>query len=218
MYAALEEILKLCGERKIYILTPLPRYILVPCCDSDTHCVNLVVKDAASRQGVFDIMDELDLIGKAVSIKFSSCTVLCTGDILVGKKDATRHKVLGAMIANWMNDPVHGTKAGYSKMAMKLVERVEVDLLPKPKKTALKKRAASPEASGSGTGNSFLRNVSGRGGSEPGYNFIPGSHPNQRGGWLPSFTRGGSRGGSGQGGGGRGGGGRGRGRAANYYY
>jgi hypothetical protein len=59
-------------------------------------------------------------------------------------------------------------------MAMKLVERVEADLLPKPKKTALKKRAASPEASGSGTGNSFLRNVRGRGGSEPGYNFIPG--------------------------------------------
>jgi hypothetical protein len=94
MYAALDEIVKLCGERKIYILTPLPRCILVPCCDNDKHCVNLVVKDAASRQGVFDIMDELDLIGKAVSIKFSSCTVLNTGDLLVRKTDTTRHEVL----------------------------------------------------------------------------------------------------------------------------
>jgi hypothetical protein len=34
-------------------------------------------------------MDELDLIGKAVNIKFANCTVLCTGDLLVGKKDAT---------------------------------------------------------------------------------------------------------------------------------
>jgi hypothetical protein len=199
MYAALEDIVKLCGERKISILTPLPRYILVPCCDNDTHCVNLVVKDAASRQGVFDIMDELDLIGKAVSIKFASCTVLCTGDLLVGKKDATRHEVLDAMIANWMNDPVHGTKAGYSKLAMKLAERVEADLVPKAKRTVQKKRAASPEASGSGSGNNFPRNVRGRGGSDPGYNFTPGSHPNQRGGWLPSFTRGGSRGGNGRG-------------------
>jgi hypothetical protein len=114
-----------------YILTPLPRYILVPCCDNDKHCVNLVVKDAASRQGVFDIMDELDLIGNAVSIKFSSCTVLSTGDLLVGKKDATRHEVLDAMIAHWMNDPVHGAKAGYSKLAMKLAEKVEVGLVPK---------------------------------------------------------------------------------------
>jgi hypothetical protein len=192
MYAALEEIVKLCGERKIYILTPLPRYILVPCCDNDTHCVNLIVKDAASRQGVFDIMDELDLIGKAVSIKFTSCTVRCTGDLLVGKKDTTRHEVLDAMIANWMNDPVHGTKAGNesdSKLAMKLAERVEADLVPKAKRTAQKKRAASPEANSSG--NNFPRNVRGRGGSEPGYNFIPWSHPNQRGGWLP--RRGGSR-------------------------
>jgi hypothetical protein len=154
-------------------------------------------------------MDELDLIGKAVSIKFSNCTVLCTGDLMVGKKDATRHEVLDAMIANWMNDPVHGTKAGYSKMAIKLAERVEADPVPKAKKSTQKKHAASPEASGSG---------SSTGGPNPGYNFVPGSQPNQRGGWLPGFTRGGSRGGSGRGSGGRGGGGRGRGRAANYYY
>ncbi len=214
MYAALEEIVKLCGERKIYILTPLPRYILVPCCDSASHCVNLVVKDAATRQGVFDIMDELDLIGKAVSIKFSNYTVPCTGDLLVGKKDATRHEVLDAMIANWMNHPVHDTKAGYSKMAVKLAERVEADLVPKAKKLPQKKRAASPEASGSGSSPSgnFSQNVRGRSGPDPGYNFVPGSHPNQRGGWLPGF----SRGGGGRGSGGRGGGG--RGRAANYYY
>jgi hypothetical protein len=222
MYAALEEIVKLCGERKIYILTPLPRYILVPCCDSATHCVNLVVKDAATRQGVFDIMDELDLIGKAVSIKFPNCTVLCTGDLLVGKKDATRHEVLDAMIANWMNDPVHGTKAGYSKMAVKLVEKVEADLAPKVTKPIQKKRAASPAASGSGSSHrgSFSRNVRGRSVPDPGYNFVPGTHPNQRGSWLPGFTRGGSRGGGGRGSDGRGGGGRGRGRgrAANYYY
>jgi hypothetical protein len=118
-------------------------------------------------------MDELDLIGKAVSIKFSSCTVLSTGDLLVGKTDATRHEVLDVMIAHWMNDPVQGTKAGYSKLAMKLAERVEADLVPKAKKTTLKKRAASPEASGSGSGTSYPRNVRGRGGFEPGYTFSP---------------------------------------------
>jgi hypothetical protein len=101
-------------------------------------------------------------------------------------------------------------------MAVKLAERVEADLVPKAKKSTQKKRAASPEASGSGSspGGNFSRNVRGRSGPDPGYNFVPGSHPNQRGGWLPGFTRGGSRGGgsrSGRGGGGRG-------RAANYYY
>ncbi len=83
---------------------------------------------------------------------------------------------------------------------MKLAERVEADLVPKAitKRTALKKRAASPEAGSSGT--SYPRNVRGRDGQDTASTFSPGSHPNQRGGGLPNFTRGGSRGGGGRGG------------------
>ncbi len=113
-----------------------------------------------------------------------------------------------------MSDPVHGTKTGYSKLAMKLAERVEADLVPKTpaKKAPSKKRVASPEASSSSSSSSS-RNVRGRGGLDSGrrdssgYPYTPGSHPNQREGWIPNFTRGGHRGD----------GGRGRGRARNFY-
>jgi hypothetical protein len=205
MYVALDEIIKLCGNRQIYILTPLPRYILVPCCEEDSHCVNLVVKDDATRQGVFDIMDDLEMIGKAVSIKFSSCTVINTGDLLAGKTGATRHEILDAMIAHWMSNPVNGTKTGYSKLAMKLAERVEADPAPKnpAKKAPSKKRAASPEASSSSSCSSSS-NIRGRGGLDSGrrdssgYQYTPGSHPNQRGCWIPNFTRSGNRGSGGR--------------------
>ncbi len=154
-------------------------------CDDATHCANLIVKDDLTRQALFDIMDELDHISKAVSLKFPS----------------------------WMSDPVHGTKTGYTKLAMKLVERMENDTAPKPvpsKAPASKKRDASPEASGSG--HSF-RNVRGRGaapytvrrdstGSSYGYstynNTSTGGHPNQRGGWLPFNLLGGRRGSGGR--------------------
>ncbi len=97
---------------------------------------------------------------------------------------------------------------------MKLAERVEADLVPKTpaKRAPSKKRAASPEA-GSSSSSSSSRNVRGRGGPDHGrrdtasYTYSPGSHPNQRGGWIPNFTRGGHRGG----------GFRGRGHARNYY-
>jgi hypothetical protein len=62
-------------------------------------------------------MDELDLIGKTVSIKFASCTVLNTGDLLVGKTDATRHEVLDAMIAHWMTDPAPVSLAAVAEAA-----------------------------------------------------------------------------------------------------
>jgi hypothetical protein len=61
-------------------------------------------------------MDELDQIGKTVSHKFPSCTII-----------NTRHEILDAMIACWMTDTEHGTKSGYTKLAMKLVERMEAD-------------------------------------------------------------------------------------------
>jgi hypothetical protein len=35
------------------------------------------------------------------------------------------------MIAYWKSDPVHGTKSGYSKLDMKLAEKLEADLAPK---------------------------------------------------------------------------------------
>ncbi len=86
-------------------------------------------------------MDELEMIGRAVIIKFAACIVINTGDLLAGKTGATRHEVLDAMIAHWMSDPVHGTKTGYSKLAMKLADRVEADSAPKNlvKKTTAKK-------------------------------------------------------------------------------
>ncbi len=84
------------------------------------------MKDDISRQGVFDIMDELEMIGKAVSIKLPSCTLINTGDLLGGKSGATRYEIMDAMIAHWMSDPVHGTKTGYSKLA----ERVLADRAP----------------------------------------------------------------------------------------
>ncbi len=90
-----------------------------------------------------------------------------TGDLLAGKSGAIRHEILDAMIAHWMSDPVHGTKTGYSKLAMKLAERVEADLIPKipAKRTTSKKRAASPEAGSSGSGSSSSsRNIRGRAG------------------------------------------------------
>jgi hypothetical protein len=112
MFETLSEIVAICGSRLVYILTPIPRYVLVPCCFKDSHCANLVVKDDATRQVVLGLMDELDQVCRLVKIKFPSCKVINTGDLLAGKDGASKLEVLDAMIANWMTDPVHGDKAG----------------------------------------------------------------------------------------------------------
>jgi hypothetical protein len=125
MFEMLSEIVTICGYRLVYILTPLPRYVLVPCCFKDSHCANLIVKDDATRQVVLGLMDELDQVCRLVKTKFPSCKVINTGDLLAGKDGASKLEVLDAMIANWMTDPVHGDKAGYARVAVKLIEKME---------------------------------------------------------------------------------------------
>jgi hypothetical protein len=125
MFDTLSEIVAICGSRLVYILTPLPRYVLVPCCFKDSHCANLVVKDDATRQDVLGLMDELDQVCRLVKTKFPTCKVINTGDLLAGKDGASKLEVLDAMIANWMTDPVHGDKAGYARVAVKLIEKME---------------------------------------------------------------------------------------------
>jgi hypothetical protein len=81
MFETLMEIVKICGDRPIYILTPLPRYVLVPCCHDDTHCTNLVVRDDSTREVVLGLMDELETVCKHVKTgcrtALSSTQVIC---------------------------------------------------------------------------------------------------------------------------------------------
>jgi hypothetical protein len=60
-----------------------------------------------------------------ILLKPMTCKVINTGDLLAGKDGASKLEVLDAMIANWMTDPVHGGKAGYGRVAVKLIEKME---------------------------------------------------------------------------------------------
>ncbi len=214
MFDTLSEIVAICGSRLVYILTPLPRYVLVPCCFKDSHCANLVVKDDATRQVVLGLMDELDQVCRLVKTKFPTCKVINTGDLLAGKDGASKLEVLDAMIANWMTDPVHGDKAGYARVAVKLIEKMEEkpSALPTPETAASGGHAGSLPAtavapsSGSGRGRGRGANDTGSGGI--GRTFTHRNHEYQSGfdsryrrdRWDSApyqFTRGGNRGGRG---------------------
>jgi hypothetical protein len=125
IFETVSEIVTICGSRIVYILTPLPQYVLVPCCFKDSHCANLIMKDDATRQVVLGLMDELDQVRRLVKTKFPTCKVINTSDLLAGKDGAYKLELLDAMIANWMTYPVHRDKAGYARVAVKLIEKME---------------------------------------------------------------------------------------------
>ncbi len=173
------------------------------------------MKDDATRQVVLGLMDELDQVCRLVKTKFPSCNVINTSHILAGKDGASKLEVLDAMIANLMTDPVQGDKAGYARVAVKLIEKMEekpsTQPLPEAAVTSgpVGSSPATPKASGSGRGRGLGANdpVRGRGNSEYQSDF---DSRYRRDRWDSApyhFTRGGNRGGRGRGHGGTRGGG-----------
>jgi len=113
------KLINACGGRKIYILTPLPRYLNVPCCGNGEHCTHLGDPDAGIRIccGIHRQVTQL----KSQLREYSNCTVVCTGDILAGRENAAPSDVLAAT-AGW--GAVHGPQNAYDKMAAHLQDLI----------------------------------------------------------------------------------------------
>jgi hypothetical protein len=190
--ANLKRILAVCGGRKVYIVTPLLRYINEFCCGEQAHCTHRLIPDSATK-----LLTDLGRLHRFIESRLSSfplCEVIPAGDLLAAKHGASTDEILAAYSC-W--GAVHGSGAAYTRMALTLVDKVLTGNFKKPLPPPLptdgggkRKRSESGSSSGS------LRSG-------------PSSSRNSGKDFMPTFTRGGSRGGA-HGGGGRGAGGRSR--------
>ncbi len=189
--ANLKRILAVCGGRKVFIITPLLRYINEFCCVEPTHCTHKLIPESAAK-----LLLDLGRLHRFIESRLSSfplCEVIPAGDLLAAKHGASTSEILAAYSC-W--GAVHGSGAAYTRMALTLVDKVLSSSFKKP----------LPPPQPADGGGKRKRSESG---SSSGSHRSTGSSSRHSGGDLPPvFTRGGSRGG-GRGGGGRGGGGRG---------
>jgi hypothetical protein len=117
--ANLKRILAVCGDRRVYIITPLLRYLNAACCDEASHCVHLLIPDSAVK-----LYTDLIRLHKFIEGRLSSfptCEVIPAGDLLAAKRGATPSEVLSAY-SSW--GAVHGNGGSYTRMALTLVDKV----------------------------------------------------------------------------------------------
>jgi hypothetical protein len=176
--ANLKRILAVCGDRKVYIITPLLRYINEACCRIASHCTHRGVPDSATK-----LLMDLSRLHRFIESRLSSfpnCEVIPAGDLLAAKHGASAAEVLTAY-SGW--GAVHGTGAAYTRMALTLIDKVLTGSFkkpPPPPQTPANSGKRKRSESGSSSGNY---------GSTAG----PSRHDNSNN--LPGFSRGGSRGG-----------------------
>jgi hypothetical protein len=177
--ANLKRILAVCGDRKVFIITPLLRYINIACCDEIGHCTHRQVPDSALKL-------HLDLVRlhKFIEGRLSShpqCEIIPTGDLLAAKHGASPSEILAAY-SGW--GAVHGSGGSYTRMALTLVDKVM--------RGTFKQQQPSTAASEGGGKRKRAESGSFSGGSN---HFLP-SRRHKSMDSQPVFSRGGFRGGS----------------------
>ena len=122
MEAVLQNLIKIiqvCGTRRVYIMTPVPRFLTAPYCSNKEHCRHLVETGAGIR--ITCDLHRLSAYIKNQLRDLPNATGLNTGDILAGKTNAAPSDVLTAT-ADW--GPVHGPDFAYDLIAAYLLERI----------------------------------------------------------------------------------------------
>jgi len=109
-----------CGMRRVFVLTPLPRYITEACCSSSAHCLHLSDPGAGIK-----LCCEIYRLARQITgqlREYPNVTVLNTGDLLVGTTNSIPSDVMAAMSA-W--GAVHGPQAAYTHIALRIMSLFE---------------------------------------------------------------------------------------------
>jgi hypothetical protein len=149
--ANLKQILAVCEGRKVFIITPLLRYINDACCGDQTHCTHKLIPDSATK-----LLLDLGRLHRFIKSRLSSfplCEVIPAGDLLAAKHGASTSEILAAY-SSW--GAVHGSGAAYTRMALTLVDKVlsgsfKKPLPPPPTADGGGKRKRSESGSSSGS-------------------------------------------------------------------
>jgi hypothetical protein len=104
-----------CGNRRVFIITPGPRYHSLPCCCKGDHCTHLQIPDSSLK-----LMQGLARLQLLISQRLggsANCTVISACNLLSGTRNTSPEEALAAF-ASW--GAVHGSNANYTRMALSL--------------------------------------------------------------------------------------------------
>ena len=114
----LNTLIKACGDRQIFILSPMVRFIIMPCCDHPAHMTNFGKPDYLST-----ILRDLGRLRSTIRNKLVGGQLIDSMELLCGDGYSMERAEAAARLG-WQEDPVHPTKHSVAKMALHLIEKM----------------------------------------------------------------------------------------------
>jgi hypothetical protein len=123
----LKRLLAACGDRDVWIMEVLPRFLITHCCELATHCANVRLEGPAGTQACKKILSDLGELNALLAAHLTSPRIkmIATGDLLTGIKNATSGQLMDSMYNCWNLDPVHGEKVAYTRIGLGLLDLIQ---------------------------------------------------------------------------------------------
>jgi len=128
-----ERLIRACGNRRVFVIGALPRYLLKSCCDNPAHCSNVRGDDETALGSSMRIMNDLMNLNFSLERQLTKGRVrfVNPAELLLGKVVVNMDSLMEVLISTWSSSGVHGDKLAYTKIAMSLM-------------TLMKKEAVDP--------------------------------------------------------------------------
>jgi len=117
----LNRLIASCGENPVFVLSPLPRYVVDKCCQDQSHMTNFSDNDYLQS-----MLEELGKLKSLLLRKVKGAKIVDSLELLAGGK-ISPEKAETIIRSSWNTDPVHPNPRSFAKMALHLL-----DVLAKP--------------------------------------------------------------------------------------
>jgi len=125
----LKRLLAACGDREVWIMEVLPRFLIVHCCDTASHCANVRQDGPAGSQACKKVLTDLAELNALLAAHLTTQKVkmVATGDLLAGVKNASSGQLMDSMYSSWNQDPVHREKVDDTRIGLGILDLIKKD-------------------------------------------------------------------------------------------
>jgi hypothetical protein len=144
-----KRLIAMAGDRMIIIITPLPRFLNVGCCEATTDCTHRLLPEAG-----FKILEDLRRLHGFISSRLSTFTnvrVVSRAELLTGHSSSSFDNILAAY-SDW--GAVHGPSTSYTRMALSLSDIISGKALSQEQPARPGNKRARSDSTGSSSSQS----------------------------------------------------------------
>ncbi len=105
----------------------VPRFLLKACCEDVLHCLNVRGNGSGAIDAARKILDDLSGLNVRIGdyMAVNAAKMVSTVGLLTGVPSASAEVQMDCLYEFWSNDPVHGDKIAYSKIALGLLDLLD---------------------------------------------------------------------------------------------